>query len=241
MGSARPPGGLGGRSGEIRGSEARTGCSFLCCSHALSFSLSTNHVSLSLSSFCCMTCAGSCDCTQLVSLTDRPQLTWGFYPEPPAGQPPSGGAKPKDIPSHPTCPTLALRAPPAPAAGVNSKYLGGARRPGHTSQPAGSGPDIGFSLLQSLKKNDPLADTHLSQPISKPGNHLCETLPMLPFHHRRPSGLVGAKGPWAREGRAPSLLGSWWELRDLVTISSKGQGRGMWGPSWVSWRLWLFS
>ena len=43
---------------------------------------------------------------------------------------------------------------------------------------------------------------------------------MLPFHHRRPSGLVGAKGPWAREGRAHSLLGSRWELRDLVTISS---------------------
>lgn len=64
---------------------------------------------------------------------------------------------------------------------------------------------------------------------------------MLPFHHRRPSGLVGAKGPWAREGRAHSLLGSRWELRDLVTISSKGQGQGMRGQSWVSWRLWLFS
>lgn len=169
-------------------------------------------------------------------VSHRPSpVNLGFFPESPAGQPPSG-AKHKETPSHPTCPTLALRAPPAPAAGVNSKYLGGARRPGHISQP-----DIGFSLLQSLKKNDPLADAHLSQPISKPGNHLCEMLPMLPFHHRRPSGLVGAEGPWTREGRAPRLLGSRWELRDLVTISSRGQGQGARGQSWASWRLWLFS
>lgn len=88
------------------------------------------------------------------------------------------------------------------------------------------GPDTGFFLLQSLKKNDPLADAHLSQPISKPGNHLRETLPMLPFHHRKPSSLVRAEEPWARGGRAPRLLGSRWEPRLLVAISSKGWGRG---------------
>lgn len=105
------------------------GVLFLCCSHALSFSLSTNHVSLSLSSFCCMTCAGSCDCTLPVSLTDGPQLAWDSpppRPESPAGQIP--GAKPKEMPSHPYLPR------PQPCvcpAGVNSKYIGRAWRPGH--------------------------------------------------------------------------------------------------------------
>lgn len=71
---------------------ARPGCSFLCCSRSLFFFLSSNHVSLSLSlsSFCCMTCAGSRDCTLLVSLTDCPQLARDFFPEPPAGQSPWG-------------------------------------------------------------------------------------------------------------------------------------------------------
>lgn len=47
---------------------------------------------------------------------------------------------------------------------------------------------------------------------------------MLPFHHHRPAGLVGTEGPWTRGGRAPSSLGSMWEPRDLVAISSEGWG-----------------
>lgn len=85
-----------------------------CGVHISSLSLSTNHVSLflSLSSFCCMTCASSRDYTLLVSLTDCPHLAWDFSPEPPAGQTP--GAEPKAMPSQPW-PAPAPRAhPPRP-------------------------------------------------------------------------------------------------------------------------------
>lgn len=43
------------------------------------------------------------------------------------------------------------------------------------------GPTSRFSLLQSLKKNDPLADAHLSPFQSL--ETISETLPMLSFHH----------------------------------------------------------
>lgn len=86
------PGGLWGkgqRMSRLRG----PGLGILfCVVHVLSFSFSLviMFLSLSLSSFCCMTCAGSRDCTLLVSLTDCPQLARDFFPEPPAGQSPWG-------------------------------------------------------------------------------------------------------------------------------------------------------
>lgn len=208
---------------------ARPGCSFPCCSHSLFSSLSTNHISLSLSLFCCMTCASSRDCTLLVSLTDCPQLAWDFFPDP-LGRANSLGLSPRNMPSNPD-PTPAPCAPPqpAPTAGLNSKYNGGAWRPGQKS------PGTRFSLLQSLKKNDPFADAHLSQPISKPGNHLRETLPMLPFHHRKPSGGVGAKGPWAGGGGSPpsgEQMGMEAPSGHLIQGVEAGADGG--GESWVS-------
>lgn len=63
---------------------------------------------------------------------------------------------------------------------------------------------------------------------------------MLPFHHCKPLGLVGAEEPWARGGKAPRLLGSGWESRFLVAISSKGWGSGRSGVL-AELTLWPFS